>query len=94
MKATDFEIMGMLAKDIRPKGKTAKRVESREASCKCLLCDSAPAKRGLCPKHYGRYYMALQRTTESRRASYERGRILDGTLLPDRQGQRIKRGEE
>lgn len=92
MRNTDWvELMGHLSRDVRARGKAASRVRERDASGLCLLCERQASRRGLCSCCYSRWYMRLQRTSESERANVERNAIIAGELMPDRQGQRIGR---
>lgn len=85
-----IELVGTLSRDVKAKGKVAKRVRERDAAGLCLLCDRPAKRRGLCSCCYSRWYMRLQRTAEAKRASLEREVILLGELMPDRQGQRLR----
>jgi hypothetical protein len=85
------ELMGRLSKDVRARGKAASRVKERDASGLCLLCERKASRRGLCSCCYSRWYMFLQRTGDGERANAERNAIIAGELMPDRQGQRIRK---
>jgi hypothetical protein len=75
----------------KPQRKISGKVRERILSGKCLSCDSAATRRGLCNKHYARFYMGFIRQGSDRKAlDYESKMIAAGLVLPVGSARKIK----
>lgn len=61
----------------------------------CLQCDkpALPGKRGLCGRHYWKWYGSRGGLTDQQKAEKDAKLIRDGKLLKSRQGQRLQEKE-
>lgn len=85
-------------RDMEPLPKHRKRVRKRVALNLCLdnrpkekgdpeaECDCEAHTRGLCKKHHHKFLWEKQGTDKNEREAYEKKRVLEGTILSDRQG--------
>lgn len=98
----DLEWTELMPSDVEVLPKYRKRVQEREAKGLCIAnpedengdrheCDSPVHARGLCVNCHYRFRMDRLGTPKTKKRLYENDRIRRGTLLPNRQGQRIKR---
>lgn len=85
----NLEWTSLMPADVEVLPKFKRRVEERDAQCKCLLCDNDARTRGLCNNCHYAFRMERLGTPKTKRLVYENNRIRQGTLMPDRQGKRI-----
>ncbi len=98
----DIEWAYLMSTDVEVLPKYKRRVLERDSKQLCLdnrpdrfgnskECDGNAIKRGLCANCHYRFRMEKLGTPPSKKSVYENERIRKGTLMPDRQGQSIKR---
>lgn len=62
--------------------RSAERVTlGRVKEGKCLCCDAAAVRRGLCNRHYMQFYRAMNELPKSKRPEFEERHIRDGRIL-------------
>lgn len=94
-----------MAADVEVLPRFRKRVDEREAAGLCLnifkLADGSKADcgcnartRGLCNNCHYAFRMEKKETPKTKRRLYENNRIRIGTLMPDRQGKRVRKSRQ
>lgn len=73
---------------VRLSPRVRKRVEERIRAGKCLHCDEASYRRGLCMTHYWQWRSAMLDTPKRERPAREAKLIESGRLAENRQGKK------
>lgn len=103
--AMNLEWIELMPADVEVLPKYRKRVMDRQSKGLCINiielsdgtkqeCNSPSRTRGLCNNCHYAFRMERKDTAKTKRRLYENNRIRIGTLMPDRQGQRVKRTQQ
>lgn len=68
--------------DVQPSRKDVPRIRERVEQGKCLLCDAAATRRGLCVGHYFSWRRAVAGKSKAERLEITTRAIRSGKLLP------------
>ena len=78
----------MTVSKCEPRGAARSHVEECVKADRCLICDRAAKRRGLCQLHFSQWYSLAKQMAAEERGSFEAAAIRAGKLLPSRQGRR------
>lgn len=81
-----------MAEAVTAKRKVAGKVEERVKAGKCLHCEAAGTRRGLCMRHYQQFLARMrERGNKAAQAEFEANAIREGKVLAIGQCREIKR---